>query len=198
MRIRDSAILAILLCPLSMLAQSRSVSSSGTVAGVAGPGTRTTFVYRGELGKWWQNSDIAKKLQLGDGQIGQLDQTFYDHKLKLIDYGADMEKQDLKLQALLDADVPNEGQVEAQVDQVLAARGKLEREFTLMNLDLRKVLSLDQWRQLKSIRGQDGGLGDKVFFKKVLPPGAAPSTMQLQPGPVLSLPPLPPPPDETY
>jgi hypothetical protein len=198
MRIRYSAILAILLCPLSMLAQSRSVSSSGTVAGVAGPGTRTTFVYRGELGKWWQNSDIAKKLQLGDGQIGQLDQTFYDHKLKLIDYGAEMEKQDLKLQALLDADVPNEGQVEAQVDQVLAARGKLEREFTLMNLDLRKVLSLDQWRQLKSIRGQDGGLGDRVFFKKVLPPGAAPSTMQLQPGPVLSLPPLPPPPDETY
>jgi Spy/CpxP family protein refolding chaperone len=199
MRIRYSAILAILLCPLSMLAQSRSVSSSGTVAGVGGPGTRTTFVYRGELGKWWQNSDIAKKLQLGDGQIGQLDQTFYDHKLKLIDYGAEMEKQDLKLQALLDADVPNEGQVEAQVDQVLAARGKLEREFTLMNLDLRKVLSLDQWRQLKSIRGQDGGLGDKVFFKKVLPPGAAPSTMQLQPGPVLSLPPLPPPPsDEMY
>jgi hypothetical protein len=202
MRIRYSAILSILLCPLSVLAQSRSVSSSGTVSGtvggVAGPGTRTTFVYRGELGKWWQNSDIAKKLQLGDGQIGQLDQTFYDHKLKLIDYGAEMEKQDLKLQALLDADVPNEGQVEAQVDQVLAARGKLEREFTLMNLDLRKVLSLDQWRQLKSIRGQDGGLGDKVFFKKVLPPGAAPSTMQLQPGPVLSLPPLPPPPDETY
>ena len=202
MRIRYSAILAILLCPLSILAQSRSVSSSGTVsgtvAGVAGPGTRATFVYRGELGKWWQNSDIAKKLQLGDGQIGQLDQTFYDHKLKLIDYGAEMEKQDLKLQALLDADVPNEGQVEAQVDQVLAARGKLEREFTLMNLDLRKVLSLDQWRQLKSIRGQDGGLGDKVFFKKVLPPGAAPSTMQLQPGPVLSLPPLPSPPDETY
>ena len=87
------------------------------------------------------------------------------------------------------------------MDQVLAARGKLEREFTLMNLDLRKVLSLDQWRQLKSIRGQDGGLGDKVFFRKVLPPGAAPSTIPPPPGagPVLSLPPLPPPsPDEMY
>ena len=181
-----------------MLAQSRPVPSSATVAK---SGTTATFVYRGELGKWWQNSDIAKKLQLSDDQIGQLDQTFYDHKLKLIDYGAKMEKQDLKLQALLDADVPNEGQVEAQVDQVLAARGKLEREFTLMNLDLRKVLSLDQWRQLKSIRGQDGGLGDKVFFRKVLPPGAAPLTIPLPPGaaPVLSLPPLPPPsPDEMY
>jgi hypothetical protein len=87
------------------------------------------------------------------------------------------------------------------VDQVLAARGKLEREFTLMNPNLRKVLSLDQWRQLKSIRGQDGALGDKVFFRKVLPSGGTPSTMPLPPGagPVLSLPPLPPPPpDETY
>ena len=201
MKTRYSSVLAILLFPLSMLAQSRSVSSSGTVAGVAGAGTRATFVYRGELGKWWQNSDIAKKLQLSDGQIAQLDQTFYDHKLKLIDYGADMEKQDLKLQALLDADVPNEGQVEAQVDQVLAARGKLEREFTFMNLDLRKVLSLEQWRQLKGVRGQTGALGDKIFFQKFLPSGAAPSTVPLPPGagPVLSLPSLPPPPpDEMY
>jgi len=171
-----------------MLAQGRPAPSSTTVTTA---GTGATFVYRGELGKWWQNSNIAKKLQLSDGQIAQLDQTFYDHKLKLIDYGADMEKQDLKLQTLLDADVPNEGQVEAQVDQVLAARGKLEREFTFMNLDLRKVLSLDQWRQLKTVRGQTGAMGDRVFFRKVLPPGAAPATAPLPPD-ALPLPPLPP------
>src|SRR6266581_8245848 len=75
-------------------------------------GAKMTVVFRGELGKWWQNSEIAKKLQLNDGQISQLDQIFYEHKLKLIDYGAEMEKQDLKLQTLLDADVPNDGQVE--------------------------------------------------------------------------------------
>lgn len=208
MKTRYSGAFALFLIPLSLLAQTRpapsptTANTSGTT--MATPGTRVNFVYRGELGKWWQNSDIAKKLQLSDGQIGQLDQTFYDHKLKLIDYGAEMEKQDLKLQALLDADVPNEGQVEAQVDQVLTARGKLEREYTLMNLDLRKVLSLDQWRQLKSIRGPNGGLGDKVFFRKVLPPGAGPSIMTLPPGatPMLALPPLPPlpptPPEDMY
>jgi Spy/CpxP family protein refolding chaperone len=188
MKIKFSGVLAILLFPLSMLAQGRPAPSSTTVTTA---GTGATFVYRGELGKWWQNSNIAKKLQLSDGQIAQLDQTFYDHKLKLIDYGADMEKQDLKLQTLLDADVPNEGQVEAQVDQVLAARGKLEREFTFMNLDLRKVLSLDQWRQLKTVRGQTGAMGDRVFFRKVLPPGAAPATAPLPPD-ALPLPPLPP------
>jgi len=103
MKIRYSGAFVLLLFPLSVLAQTRTAPPS---AGVATAGARTTFVYRGELGKWWQNSDVARKLQLSDGQISQLDQTFYDHKLKLIDYGAEMEKQDLKLQTLLDADVP--------------------------------------------------------------------------------------------
>ena len=200
MRTRLLAALALLLSPLSMPAQSRP-AGSGPATSIT-TSTRGGVVYhteyRGELGKWWQNSEIAKKLQLSDDQVGQLDQTFYDHKVKLIDYGAEMEKQDLKLQSLLDADVPNEGQVEAQVDQVLAARGKLEREYTLMNLDLRKVLALDQWRQLKSIRGQNGGLGDKIFFRKVLPPGAGPSTVPLPPGALPMLPPLPPASDEMY
>jgi hypothetical protein len=111
---------------------------------------------RHEMGKWWQDSELAKKLQLTDAQIRQLNQTFFDHRLKLIDYGAEMEKQDLKLQNLLDEDMPETGQVSSQVDQVLTARGKLEREYTMMNLDLRKVLSVEQWRQLKSIREQLG------------------------------------------
>src|SRR5262249_11958032 len=130
-----------------------------------------------------------KKLQLTDAQVNQLDQIFFDHRMKLIDYGADMEKQDLKLQTLLDADVPDEGQISTQVDQVLDARGRLEREFTTMNLDLRKVLSLPQWRQLKSIRGSAGGFGDRIFFRKAIPPpGAGPETVPL--------PPIPPPPAE--
>src|SRR6058998_3276530 len=158
----------------------------------APPGAKMTVVFRGELGKWWQNSEIAKKLQLNDGQISQLDQIFYEHKLKLIDYGAEMEEQDLKLQTLLDADVPNDGQVEAQVDQVLAARGKLEREYTMMNLDLRKVLSLDQWRQLKSARGSTVGFGDRVFIRKLPPPGGGPAIAPLPPGEL----PVPPPPPE--
>jgi Spy/CpxP family protein refolding chaperone len=149
------------------------------------------IMFRREMGKWWKNSETAQKLQLTDNQIQQLDQVFYEHRLKLIDYGANMEKEDLKLQTLLDADVPNEGQVGTQVDQVLAARGKLEREYTMMNLDLRKVLSIEQWRQLKSIREQRGGPGDRImFFQKRLPGPGGPG------GPGLEMPPepLPPPP----
>jgi Spy/CpxP family protein refolding chaperone len=179
MKIRHGVGLVVVMISLNMEAQVTKATKPGL------PDAKMTVVFRGELGKWWQNSEIAKKLQLNDGQISQLDQIFYEHKLKLIDYGAEMEKQDLKLQTLLDADVPNDGQVEAQVDQVLAARGKLEREFTFMNLDLRKVLSLDQWRQLKSVRGEGGAFGDRIFYRKALPPGAG---AEMPP-----LPPLPPP-----
>jgi Heavy-metal resistance len=149
-------------------------------------GQHGRMMMRREMGKWWQDADIVSKLQLTDAQVAQLNQVFFDHKMKLIDYGADMEKQDLKLQTLLDEDQPNESQVSSQVDQVLAARGKLEREFTMMNLNLRKQLSLEQWRQLKAVRGDAAGPGNRIFFyKKKLGPGGP------EDGP--DLPPLPPP-----
>ncbi|HST10599.1 MAG TPA: periplasmic heavy metal sensor [Terriglobales bacterium] len=153
-------------------------------AGPGHPGKGAhVMMMRREMGKWWQNPDVVSKLGLSDSQITQLDQVFYNHKMKLIDYGADMEKQDLKLQNLLDADQPDEGQVNAQVDHVLAARGKLEREFTAMNLDLRKQLSLEQWRQLKTVRGGGAMPGDNMFFfrQKLMPGG--PDEMPLPPPP---------------
>jgi len=177
--------LAAVALPLAALAQGPPPAPGrpGEMGMAGAPGKQVMMFHR-EMGKWWKNSDVAKKLQLGDNQISQLDQIFYEHRLKLIDYGAEMEKEDLKLQTMLDADVPNEGQINSQVDQVLSARGKLEREYTIMNLDLRKVLSVEQWRQLKSIRNEREP-GDHVFFYKKLPPGAGPVTAPL--------PPLPPP-----
>ncbi len=172
-------------------AQNTSVSTGGAVGLKHGPKDGHGMVtFRREMGKWWQNPDIVSKLQLNDGQISQLNQVFYDHKMKLIDYGAEMQKQDLKLQSLLDADTPDEGQVSSQVDQVLAARGRLEREFTMMNLNLRKVLSLDQWRQLKAVRG-DVGPGDNfIYFQKKIGPGGPGG------GPGPDVMPFPPPPGE--
>lgn len=174
-------------------AQETGVAVGGAVTGGPHPGKGGPHVmmFKREMGKWWQNPDVVSKLSLSDSQVGQLNQVFYNHKMKLIDYGADMEKQDLKLQTMLDADQPDEGQVNSQVDQVLAARGKLEREFTAMNLDLRKQLTLEQWRQLKTMRGGEAVPGDNMFFfrQKLMPPGGPGA-----PGGPDEMPPLPPPP----
>jgi hypothetical protein len=145
-----------------------------------------------EMGQWWKNSDIAKKLQLSDSQISKLDSTFLEHKLKLIDDGAEMQKEDLKLQALLDQDSPDEAQVKTQVDKELAAKSTLEREYTMMNLDLRKVLTVAQWHQLKAIRQERGPRENAFFFRKFSTGGMGGGQMMGHgPGPMM----MPDPPD---
>ena len=170
------------LITLALAGGMRAQEGPVVAGGAAGGGKGPHLIMRHEMGKWWQNPDVVSKLQLSDAQVSQLNQVFYNHKLKLIDYGAEMEKQDLKLQTLLDADQPDENQVGTQVDQVLSARGKLEREFTMMNLDLRKQLSLEQWRQLKTMRGVNPGDHFFMYQKKGLLPGS-PDELPLPPPP---------------
>jgi Spy/CpxP family protein refolding chaperone len=146
---------------------------AGGGPGPGGPGgpQKNVMVFRHEMGAWWKNSKLAEKLNLTDSQIKQLEDTFYQHRLKLVDIGANMEKADMKLQQMLDADTVDESAVNAQVDQVLAARGQMEREFTTMNLNFRRILSPDQWKQLRAMHGDGGPGGNRIFMRHVAPPG---------------------------
>ena len=105
-----------------------------------------------DLGKWWKNSDIVRELQITEAQITQIEQTFLEHRLKLIDLRAEVERQETRLQPLIEADRPDEAKVSAQIDLLLAARGKLEKENAMMMLDIRRVLSVEQWKKLESIQ----------------------------------------------
>jgi len=121
---------------------------------------------RGFGGSWWKNSELAEKLKLTDQQKQQLEQTFLDYRLKLVDLRADVERQELKLQPLMDADQLNESQISSQLDTLLAARMKLEKTNAMMNVSMRKVLTADQWKQLRSMRenrfhGPRPAMGDR-------------------------------------
>ena len=105
-----------------------------------------------DLGKWWKNSEIVRELQLSEAQSNQIEQTFFDHRLKLIDLRAELEKQEARLQPLVEADQPDEAKVSAQIDQVLAARGRLEKANAMMMLAIRRVLTVEQWRKLHAIQ----------------------------------------------
>jgi Spy/CpxP family protein refolding chaperone len=109
------------------------------------------------FGAWWKNSEVVKELQLSDTQVKQIEQTFLEYRLKLIDLRADVERHETKLQPLLEADQPNEQQVSSQVDAVVAARGKLEKTNTMMMLAIRHVLSVEQWKKLQTIQHRHDG-----------------------------------------
>jgi len=142
--------------------------------GMTGPGPGMGMgPHYGPFGTWWKNSDVAKELQLTDAQVKKIEQTFLDYRLKLIDLRADLERQETKLQPLLEADLPNEQQVGSQVDAVVAARGKLEKTNTMMMLAIRRGLSVDQWKKLQTIqrergqrymRGRGPGERDNYFY----------------------------------
>ncbi len=105
-----------------------------------------------ELGTWWKDSKIAAELKLTPAQITQIEQSFFDHRLKLIDLRADLEREETRLQPLMEADQVDEAKVSAQIDLVLAARGRLEKAHTMMMLALRRSLSVEQWKKLEAIK----------------------------------------------
>jgi len=120
------------------------------------------------MGAWWKNSEIVRKLNLTEEQVKKVSKTFLDHKLQLIDLQADLDKQELRLQPLLDVDQPDASKVGAQIDLITTARGRLEKENAMMMLDIRRWLSVEQWKKLKSLEAAEEGK-QKVFFYRNYP-----------------------------
>ena len=152
MRSRMLIVCALLLFPVLALGQ----ASTAPPPGAPHPPGGDVFYYRsakpGDLGTWWKNSEIVRQLQLSDAQVSQIEQTFLNARLKLIDLRADVERQQTLLQPLVDADQMDEAKISAQLDQVLAARNRLEKANAMMMFDIRKVLTVEQWKKLRELQ----------------------------------------------
>jgi Spy/CpxP family protein refolding chaperone len=105
---------------------------------------------RGPEGTWWRNTELAKKLNLSDQQVQQMEQIYQQNRLKLIDQVAAVQKAEVTLEPMLAADKPDENQVLAQIDKIAQARAELEKSHARMLLGIRQVLTADQWKQLKT------------------------------------------------
>jgi len=105
---------------------------------------------RGPEGRWWGNRELAQKLAITDDQIKKMDDILQQHRLRLVDLHANLEKQELMLEPMVSADQPDEPKLLAQIDKVAQARAELEKANARMLLDIRRVLTADQWQKLKS------------------------------------------------
>jgi TonB family protein len=109
----------------------------------------------GELGTWWRESEVVRGLQLSDSQIKQIEQAFLEHRTELNSLAADLQRQEAVLQSVINTSRLDEKKAAAQIDQVVAARGKLEKAKTMMALDMRRAVSYEQWKRLQEMqRGQ--------------------------------------------
>lgn len=101
-----------------------------------------------ELGKWWKNSEIVKKLQLTPAQVEQIEKGFLEHQRTLADTNAQLKQQEAQLKTLMETDPILESKVRAQIDRVATARAALEKTNAAMMLSIRKALSKEQWKKL--------------------------------------------------
>ena len=110
------------------------------------------WFHHGRFGQWWRNPELVEKIGLNDQQKQQLEKISQADKLKMIDLRADLEKQQVILEPMLQAYHPDENQVLAQVEKVSQARAAIETERVQSMLASRNVLSEEQWNKLKDSR----------------------------------------------
>jgi Spy/CpxP family protein refolding chaperone len=103
-------------------------------------------------GEFWSNPKLAQQLNLTDDQRKAMDGIVQDHRLKLIDLRATLEKAEVAMIPLMKADTPDRRAIEAQIDRVVAARAELETANARFLLDLRMQLKPDQWKQLQTLQ----------------------------------------------
>jgi len=106
----------------------------------------------GPWGRWWKNAEIAKTIGLSDPQLQKIEQIFLDSRMKLVDIHATLQKEEIKLEPMIEADNPDEGAVLASIDRIAAARANLEKANAQMAFAIRRVLTPEQWKQLRALR----------------------------------------------
>lgn len=101
-------------------------------------------------GMWWQRPEMVQQLGLSAEQVKRIDDIFQKSRIQLVDLKANLEKQDLMLQPLLNANPVDQAKAIAQIDKVADARAELEKANAKMLLGIRGVLTPDQWTKLQS------------------------------------------------
>jgi Spy/CpxP family protein refolding chaperone len=106
----------------------------------------------GDHGRWWNDPKVVERLKLTDDQRKAMDGILLEHREKLIDLRATLEKSELQMEPLMKEDQPNESAILAQIDKTAAARAELEKANARFLLAIRSKLSGDQWRQMQADR----------------------------------------------
>jgi Spy/CpxP family protein refolding chaperone len=103
-------------------------------------------------GKWWKRPVIARRLELTNEQIGDLEKIFAKSKPKLIDLRADLEKKQFAYEQAMQAEKVDRREIEARIEARETARAALQKELALMELDMKQVLRPDQRERLAQMR----------------------------------------------
>lgn len=100
-------------------------------------------------GKWWRRPELIQELQLTADQQQRLDEVFRAAANDLIDAKADVDKLHVAIRGELDRAQLRKGELQRLAGQLSAARGRLFERELMMLVDMRAVLSDQQWTRIR-------------------------------------------------
>ena len=106
----------------------------------------------GDHGHWWNNPKMVARLKLTDEQRKDFDGILLEHREKLIDLRASLERAELEMEPLMRGDHPDEAKILSQIDKVAQARADLEKANARFLLAIRNKLTPEQWKLLQTAR----------------------------------------------
>jgi len=109
-------------------------------------------MHPGPPGRWWTDPKLAKHLGLTSDQQHSMDALFQRSRVTLVDLSAGLQKREAALEPLLEADHPDEAEILKQIDRIAQARAELEKANARLLLELRNILTVEQWKKLQTER----------------------------------------------
>ena len=103
-------------------------------------------------GKWWENPRFVNHIGLTDEQQDQIRGIVFKHARRMIDLKADVDKAGLDLVGTVDQQDFDPAPVRAAYAVFQTARQKLENERFEMLLEVRLVLTYEQWQKIEEIK----------------------------------------------
>ena len=96
---------------------------------------------------WW-NSPVAREIGLTPDQRQRIHQTVRSYRARLLDARNEVLKAEGDLEDVMNDDQVNRDQAKGAIERVAGARAASSRVFLEMSVQLRAILTLDQWRML--------------------------------------------------
>ncbi len=104
-------------------------------------------------GAWWQQESVVKSLSLSKKQQEKIEALTLAHRKEMIELRAQLELNEIDLDPLLSAGKLDEKAIAKKVDEIESVRAKISRSRMSMLIEIRKVLTRDQYLKLKELRG---------------------------------------------
>ena len=128
----------------------RSLLLLAVFAGLAVPATQA-----GDdpfAGRWWTRPRIVERLGLSEAQVRRIEEISYAHQDRAIELRAELDRANLALGRMLEAETIDNEALAAAIDRVVAARCALVRSEIESRAAVAQALDLPQRRMLRQLR----------------------------------------------